>query len=61
VAVLSVAFDPSGGRVVTGPRVGPVRIWAVPPPPITGTRDEVRVAVETTTAAVSKARPVEDR
>ena len=30
---LAVAFAPGGDRVITGARSGPVRVWAVPPPP----------------------------
>ncbi|SIO63115.1 Serine/threonine protein kinase [Singulisphaera sp. GP187] len=45
-AVLSAIFHPDGRSVVTGTKDGMVQRWLVPLPPVKGTADQVRLAVE---------------
>jgi WD40 repeat protein/serine/threonine protein kinase len=48
-AVQGAAFHPDGQSVATGTRGGELRRWRVPPPPATGSSDEVRRRIEVET------------
>jgi WD40 repeat protein len=48
-AILYLAFHPDGQRIVTAGRDDCVRQWPVPPPPVTGSPEEVRRWVESLT------------
>jgi WD40 repeat protein len=48
-AIRHLAFHPNGQRVVTAGRDECVRQWQVPPPPVSGSPEEVRLWIETLT------------
>lgn len=48
--VRAVAFDRAGRRAATGGKGGVVRQWRVPPPPVEGSPERIRLWVEVLTA-----------